>query len=257
MDSIKQNAYSAKDIITLSPGRASKNSIKEIGKIYIIKNNINNKVYIGQTINSLSYRFNQHARVPLKKCSKDSIDYAIQTLGKEHFSIELLEQCYSSKLDEREIYWINFYNSFYNGYNLTLGGRFQKNNKISEQIINRIIKDYQDGVLIKDICKKYDISTSTLYRHLHNNNIDLSDRNKDVFINQSIKNLKLATEKRKVKIHNKTLNKYYDSKKTALIDMINIGYSHAKDWHNIRTPLDKALKTNSSFLNCYWEVCYE
>ena len=112
------NKYDAKDIVTLSPGRASKNSIKEIGKIYIIKNNINNKVYIRQTINSLSYRFNQHARVPLKKCSKDSIDYAIQTLGKEHFSIELLEQCYSSKLDEREIYWINFYNSFYNGYNL-------------------------------------------------------------------------------------------------------------------------------------------
>ena len=49
--------YSAKDIVTLSPGRASKNSIKEIGKIYIIKNNINNKVYIGQTINSLSYEY--------------------------------------------------------------------------------------------------------------------------------------------------------------------------------------------------------
>ena len=248
--------YDAKDIVTLSPGRASKNSIKEIGKIYIIKNNINNKVYIGQTINSLSYRFNQHARVPLKKCSKDSIDYAIKSLGIENFFIELLEECPISELDTKEVYWINFYDSYNNGYNLTRGGQFSRINKISEDILIKIIKDYKNEIPVKEICQKYNINKTTLYRHFKNNNVELLGNHREKSLEQSIKNLKKATEAKQVKIYNKSLNIIYSSKKEALCDMIKKGFSKAIDWHNIRSGLDRALKNNTTFLNFEWEVYY-
>lgn len=35
-----------------------------IGKIYKIVDKTNDKIYIGQTINTLEYRFKQHARTP-------------------------------------------------------------------------------------------------------------------------------------------------------------------------------------------------
>jgi hypothetical protein len=40
--------------------------------------------------------------------------------GIEHFHIELIEETDSP--EEREIYWIEQYNSYHNGYNATLGG---------------------------------------------------------------------------------------------------------------------------------------
>lgn len=42
--------------------------------------------------------------------------------GLEHFHIEIIEECDLKDLEEREIYWIQFYQSFKNGYNATLGG---------------------------------------------------------------------------------------------------------------------------------------
>ena len=42
--------------------------------------------------------------------------------GIEHFVIETIEECPDSIVNEREQYWIKFYNSYYDGYNATLGG---------------------------------------------------------------------------------------------------------------------------------------
>jgi hypothetical protein len=46
--------------------------------------------------------------------------------GIDNFSFGVLEECTLDKLDEREIYWIKYYNSYNDGYNLTLGGQFQR-----------------------------------------------------------------------------------------------------------------------------------
>jgi hypothetical protein len=45
--------------------------------------------------------------------------------GIENFFVEKIEECEEDRLDEREIYWIQKYNSFNDGYNSTLGGRFE------------------------------------------------------------------------------------------------------------------------------------
>lgn len=244
------------DSIQIKDFRSASRKIDKLGKIYIIKNKINNKVYIGQTINSLSYRFGQHTRAPLNKCHKNSIDYAIQSLGIENFFIELLEECPISELDTKEIYWINFYDSYNNGYNLTRGGQFSRINKISEDILIKIIKDYKNEIPVKEICQKYNINKTTLYRHFKNNNVELLGNRREKSLEQSIKNLKKATEAKQVKIYNKSLNIIYSSKKEALCDMIKKGFSKAIDWHNIRSGLDRALKNNTTFLNFEWEVYY-
>jgi hypothetical protein len=51
------------------------------------------------------------------------IKKAIHKYGKENFTIEELEICDVKDLDAREIFYINFYNSYKNGYNSTLGGK--------------------------------------------------------------------------------------------------------------------------------------
>jgi hypothetical protein len=42
--------------------------------------------------------------------------------GINNFSFEILELCPRIKLNERERYWVKFYDSYYNGYNQTEGG---------------------------------------------------------------------------------------------------------------------------------------
>ena len=42
--------------------------------------------------------------------------------GVEHFHIEMIEKVNDELLSEREQYWIQFYDSYLNGYNMTRGG---------------------------------------------------------------------------------------------------------------------------------------
>ena len=42
--------------------------------------------------------------------------------GVENFSFEVIEECGRESLNDREIYWIDFYHSREYGYNMTRGG---------------------------------------------------------------------------------------------------------------------------------------
>ena len=91
-----------------------------MGSIYIIRNTINDKVYIGQTVQSLATRFLNHK---MASRTEDTKFYrAIRKYGEDNFYIELLETVDYKDLNDREKYWIKYYNSYYNGYNSTLGG---------------------------------------------------------------------------------------------------------------------------------------
>ena len=94
------------------------------GYIYIIKNLINDKVYIGQTSRTIEARWNQHKAAALRGENQGIILYnAIRKYGVENFYISQLEEVDLDNLNEREIYWIKFYNSQApNGYNVRAGG---------------------------------------------------------------------------------------------------------------------------------------
>lgn len=91
--------------------------------IYKITNDINEKIYIGKTNNSIQKRWKQHCKDRIKEqCKERPLYRAMNKYGIEHFYITLVEECSDLIVSEREIYWIKYYNSFNNGYNATIGG---------------------------------------------------------------------------------------------------------------------------------------
>ena len=89
-------------------------------EIYIIRNKINNLVYIGQSFNS-SVRWAGHKSSAKLGKRKIMIDQAMSDLGVENFWFEVIEV--TENYDEREQYWIKYYNSQVpNGYNFLEGG---------------------------------------------------------------------------------------------------------------------------------------
>ena len=88
--------------------------------IYKISNNINDKVYIGQSIRPIEQRFHRHINDAINGILDTHFARAIRKYGPEAFSIELIEECSSQEeLTLREQYWIRFYDSVKNGYNET------------------------------------------------------------------------------------------------------------------------------------------
>ena len=116
------------------------NSIKmskyDNGKIYVIKNTINDKVYIGSTKHTLEHRFNQHKRrIKQEKYKNLKFYNNIIKLNVENFYIELIENyaCKSRKeLELKEKEYILLYDSINNGYNKVLPLKSKE-----EEIIDR------------------------------------------------------------------------------------------------------------------------
>lgn len=95
-----------------------------MGYIYKITNKVNNKIYIGQTVKTVEKRFQQHKNNSNKTYFSQIVLYrAFNKYGIENFICEEIEEVPNELLDEREKYWINYYDSYFNGYNSTLGGR--------------------------------------------------------------------------------------------------------------------------------------
>lgn len=128
--------------------------------IYKITNTINNKSYIGQSTN-IEKRWNKHKTIFTRKkeCEYDYPLYrAFRKYGLENFSFSVIEECKVSELDEKEIFWIDYYDTYYNGYNQTLGGSgvFKK---LDNDILNGITLDLLNSNLsLSEISEKYHIS---------------------------------------------------------------------------------------------------
>lgn len=146
-----------------------------LGSIYIISNSINNKVYIGQTIQSLKARWYEHCRRPYKKNEAEMlIKKAIIKYGKENFTIKEIEKCAIQDLDDREIYYISLYNSYIDGYNMTKGGKSgAKPLKLDKSIQNNCIELYQLGFSLRAIAQEYNVDKATIKHVLEVNNISI------------------------------------------------------------------------------------
>ncbi|MFA7287344.1 MAG: NUMOD3 domain-containing DNA-binding protein [Melioribacteraceae bacterium] len=93
---------------------------REIIGIYLIKNKINNKLYVGQSTN-VKRRWKRH--ITTVKNKNYPIYNSINKYGIENFDFSILEECEIVELDEREISWIQELKTMVpNGYNLTSGG---------------------------------------------------------------------------------------------------------------------------------------
>lgn len=138
--------------------------------IYIIKNDINDKVYIGQAID-VKRRFQAHCKPSSAFVENDLLAKAIQKYGKSHFWYEVLETDIDN-YNDREKYWIKFYNSIRpNGYNILNGGEEppilsgtnHPEAKLTEFNLKGIIYDLEYSDLsYRQLSKKYQIAYSTI-----------------------------------------------------------------------------------------------
>lgn len=93
--------------------------------IYKITNTINGKCYIGQSTD-LANRIQKHIKTLINGTNcNEHLQNAYDKYGTGNFTIEIIEECDKEYLDEREIFWIDFYKSYDKnyGYNKTKGGK--------------------------------------------------------------------------------------------------------------------------------------
>lgn len=122
--------------------------------IYKITNKLNNKIYIGQSVNPENRWFNH------KSDKKTYIGRALHKYGSENFNFEILE--WTEDYDSRERYWIAYYNSYGDaGYNLTAGGEGQQ--RITDEILFAIREDIlHTEMSFIEIAEMYDVSANTI-----------------------------------------------------------------------------------------------
>lgn len=128
--------------------------------IYKIENNINHKIYIGQSVN-IERRWRDH------RSAQDElpIHRAFYKYGIENFTFEIIEECSKEELDEKECYYIHYFNSYNNGYNLTVGGQGSSHSGISlsyEQVkeIRKLLSEEKLSNL--EIAQNYNVSENTI-----------------------------------------------------------------------------------------------
>lgn len=100
--------------------------------IYKITNLVNNRCYIGQSVdikrrwrNERAAAFNEKSHSYNTILSKAFRKYCVVKNGKVDFSnfrFEILEECLVEALNEREQHYISKYNAYETGYNMTEGG---------------------------------------------------------------------------------------------------------------------------------------
>ena len=92
--------------------------------IYEIVNKVNGEKYIGQRIDIYKrWRDEKSALNKDEPAWNIHLWRAWKKYGEINFVFNIIEQCDVIELDEREKYWIAYYDSFNNGYNMTIGGQ--------------------------------------------------------------------------------------------------------------------------------------
>ena len=136
-----------------------------MGYIYKIWNEDNDKLYIGQTSIGIKARWSQHLKNYL---TNDAVIYrAMRKHGAGIFHIEEIEECDNSILDEREIYWIAYYDSYKNGYNSKPGGTALPTGNAPKRVDDLLIKKlWDEGLSISQIAEKTKNSSTAIREHL-------------------------------------------------------------------------------------------
>lgn len=140
-----------------------------MGYIYLVTNLINSKKYIGQTTLTVQERWNRHLYDAFAKYDDFYFHKAIRKYGKENFKVEEICQCPNEELDEKEIYYINYYKTYYiykQGYNLTRGG--SGGTKVNE---NEVMALWNSGMSATEIARDFNLFSRTVTNVLKRNNV--------------------------------------------------------------------------------------
>ena len=142
-----------------------------MGYIYKITNKQNGNIYIGQTRIDVIGRWKTHCNISYNQNSEEyhfALHKAIRKYGVEGFSVDTIEECPDDKLNERERFWIAYYDSYNNGYNESLGGDGHSKYNYDD-IVNYYLSH---NFSLKDTCAHFQIYDQVVYSALKNKNIN-------------------------------------------------------------------------------------
>lgn len=123
--------------------------------IYKITNTLNNKCYIGQSVD-IERRWRHHKETmnnPHIEAYNKELYKDMRSFGLDNFLFEVLEECFLEELNDKEKYWIRYYNSYEKGYNLTRGG-----NGLLKYDYDKIKELWDQGLTTEKISKETNIS---------------------------------------------------------------------------------------------------
>ena len=211
-----------------------------MGYIYKIQNLINGNVYIGQTVKPVEKRFQQHRNNYDKPYFSQLILYkAFKKYGLDNFSFEALEKVDNDKLDEREKYWIDYYDSYKNGYNMTLGGRLVE---LYKWDLQEILDLYHLHKSARKVAEIIGCDHSTIDHLLNANNIPRYSRGEQFN--------KIVCLEKQGKVEK------FNSTREAAQWLIDNHYSKTNKVKVVIASIGYAVRKNETYLNftIYYEI---
>lgn len=210
-----------------------------IKSIYKITNKLNNRCYIGQTTD-VKRRFSEHKARGYGR--ENSILYrAFDKYGLDNFTFEVIESDIEN-YNEREKYWIAYYNSYEDGYNMTPGGEnppvkygeehvFATHSKEEAEEVKNLL--LTTNLTVKEIASKMKYNVSSIIRI--NNGTIWHDDTSDYPLRKELS--KDFNEDRALRIIDDLLNTDMTQKDISIkygvgrstITAINRGQNHRQD----------------------------
>lgn len=90
--------------------------------------------------------------------------------------IEEIENCNQEILNEKEIYWINFYEAYTKGYNLTKGGQNCGHaQKLSLEDEEQLVGLYKEGYSSLKLAEMFNVDKTTVLNYAKRHNIKRQD----------------------------------------------------------------------------------
>lgn len=136
--------------------------------IYKITNTVNHKAYIGQSTN-IKRRWRVHKAYAQKPQyynntkTRSILYYEMHRYGLDSFTFEVVEECYPNQLNEREAYYINYYNTINTGYNIVPDEYHNVPIKLDDIKVSEIKELLKNSTLNQvEISEKFNVSPDVI-----------------------------------------------------------------------------------------------
>lgn len=221
--------------------------------IYKITNDVDNNIYIGKTSHLNPYiRFEEHLRDSKKERCKERQLYSLMNLyGQEHFNFIIIEEVESDDIAcQRESYWIEYYDTYRNGLNGTLGGDGRAYLKLDEKEVIKYHTTTAEFVAGRT-AKYFKVDLKTIKRILVKNEIRFLNLKEFHELDSYRKTSNPLNDSRKRKI--KRINK---DGSEEIFESIQDGVKDIKSKGSIRTRVSQvctSIKTKKARYGYIWE----